>query len=127
MHQFGTTGPELLRIKIPGDPGNQGAAGAPSELNVTQAPASALRPEAPGSGKLPARRPALANSRPAAVRLCGREGGRSRALRDPRQRGSQRYAATARACRCAPTLRLTRCSALSTVLVSQPRRSPTCS
>ncbi len=54
IHQFGTTGPELLRIKIPGDPGNQGAAGVPSELNVTQAPASALRPEAPGSGKLPA-------------------------------------------------------------------------
>ncbi|MHB8233595.1 MAG: hypothetical protein ACYDHT_02980 [Solirubrobacteraceae bacterium] len=53
IHQFGTAGPEVLRIKIPGDPGNQGAAGAPNELNVTPAPASALRPEAPGTGKLP--------------------------------------------------------------------------
>ena len=53
VHQFGTAGPEVLRIKVPGDPGNQGAAGVPGELNVTQAPASALRPEAPGNGKLP--------------------------------------------------------------------------
>ena len=36
-------------------------------------------------------------------------------------------AATARVCRWAPTLRLTRWRALSTVLVSQARRSPTCS
>lgn len=36
-------------------------------------------------------------------------------------------AATARASRCAPTLRLTRCKALSTVLQSHSKRSPTCS
>ena len=29
VHQFNTPGPEVLRIKIPGDPGNQSAAGAP--------------------------------------------------------------------------------------------------
>ena len=39
----------------------------------------------------------------------------------------QPYAATARASRWAPTLRLTRCRALSTVLVSHARCSPTCS
>ena len=37
------------------------------------------------------------------------------------------YAATARDSRWAPTLRLTRCRALSTVLVSHVSRSPTCS
>ena len=37
------------------------------------------------------------------------------------------YSSTLRAARCVPTLRFTRCSALSTVLVSQPIRSPTCS
>jgi len=34
------------------------------------------------------------------------------------------YSSTARACRWAPTFRFTRWSALSTVLASQPRRSP---
>ena len=37
------------------------------------------------------------------------------------------YAATAREARCWPTFRLTRCSALSTVLQSQPSRRPTSS
>jgi hypothetical protein len=53
VHAFYTAGPERLRIKIPGDPGNQGAAGAPFELNVAQAPASALHPEAPGNSRMP--------------------------------------------------------------------------
>ena len=38
--------------------------------------------------------------------------------------GERAQLSTSRECRCAPTLRFTRCSALSTVLQSQPRRSP---
>ena len=45
----------------------------------------------------------------------------------PLCRAAAAQAATARESRCAPTLRLTRCNALSTVFVSQLRRSPTCS
>jgi hypothetical protein len=52
-HTFNSPGVLRLRLKIPGDPGNQGAAGAPSEVTVTQSPASALHPEAPGNSKLP--------------------------------------------------------------------------
>ena len=37
------------------------------------------------------------------------------------------YCSTARSSRCSPTLRLTRCNALSTVFVSQPRYSATSS
>lgn len=53
VHAFRTPGTARLRVKIPGDPGNQGAAGAPFELTVTQTPASALAPEAPGNSRLP--------------------------------------------------------------------------
>lgn len=51
-----------------------------------------------------------------AGRSCGRRGG-----------DGARYAATARDCRCAPTFRFTRWSALSTVLVSHSSRAPTSS
>jgi hypothetical protein len=53
VHAFRTPGTARLRVKIPGDPGNQGAAGAPFELTVTPTPASALAPEAPGNSRLP--------------------------------------------------------------------------
>ncbi len=53
VHTFNSQGSRRLRVMVPGDPGNQGAAGAPFELNVTPAPAAALRPEAPGNSKLP--------------------------------------------------------------------------
>lgn len=53
LHTFRTPGAYHLRIKIPGDPGNQGTAGAPFELQVTPAPASTLRPEAPGESRRP--------------------------------------------------------------------------
>jgi hypothetical protein len=53
VHAFYSPGSYHLRVKIPGDPGNQGAAGAPFDLTVTPAPASALRPEAPGNSRLP--------------------------------------------------------------------------
>jgi hypothetical protein len=53
LHAFYSPGPYHLRFKVPGDPGNQGAAGVPFDLTVTPAPASALRPQAPGSGRLP--------------------------------------------------------------------------
>jgi hypothetical protein len=52
-HTFYSPGALHLRVKIPGDPGNQSAAGAPSEVTVTPVPASALAPEAPGNTKLP--------------------------------------------------------------------------
>jgi hypothetical protein len=53
VHAFFAPGVDHLRIQIPGDPGNQGAAGAAFDLNVTPAPAAALRPEAPGNSRLP--------------------------------------------------------------------------
>jgi hypothetical protein len=53
VHAFYAPGSEHLRIKVPGDPGNQGAASPPLEVSVTQAPASALQPQAPGNSRLP--------------------------------------------------------------------------
>jgi hypothetical protein len=53
VHAFYSQGARRLRVKIPGDPGNQGTASAPFELNVTPAPSAALRPEAPGNTRLP--------------------------------------------------------------------------
>jgi hypothetical protein len=52
-HSFLATGPARLRIKVPGDPGNQGIASPAFELNVTPAPAPLLKPESPGNSKLP--------------------------------------------------------------------------
>lgn len=52
-HAFFSLGSYHLRIKIPGDPGNQGASSAPFDMTVTPAPASALHPEAPGNTRLP--------------------------------------------------------------------------
>lgn len=49
---FGAATGAVLRVKIPGDPDNQGVASAPFTLSVTPAPASSLMPAAPG--RLPA-------------------------------------------------------------------------
>ncbi len=53
VHAFRTPGTARLRVKIPGDPGNQGAVGEASELTITPTTASALAPEAPGNSRLP--------------------------------------------------------------------------
>jgi hypothetical protein len=46
-------GAKKLRIKVPGDPENQGVASSLFEMSVTPAPAGALKPEAPGNSSLP--------------------------------------------------------------------------
>jgi hypothetical protein len=46
-------GAKKLRIKVPGDPENQGVASSLFEVSVTPAPAAALKPEAPGNSSLP--------------------------------------------------------------------------
>jgi hypothetical protein len=52
-HAFYTAGVRKLRVKVPGDPENQGAATAPVVLQVTPAPAATLAPEAPGNSAPP--------------------------------------------------------------------------
>jgi hypothetical protein len=52
-HAFYAPGSERLRIKVPGDPGNQGIASPPFEVTVTPTAASALAPQAPGNSRLP--------------------------------------------------------------------------
>jgi hypothetical protein len=57
VHTFYSPGARILRVKIPGDPANQGAASMTFSVNVTPAPASTLRPEAfnpklPSEGQL---------------------------------------------------------------------------
>ncbi|HEV2973928.1 MAG TPA: hypothetical protein VGX69_02895 [Solirubrobacteraceae bacterium] len=44
IHTFNAHGPYRLRLAIPGDPVNQGAAGTPFELNIAPALASAIPP-----------------------------------------------------------------------------------
>ncbi len=53
-HTFYAPGARKLRVKIPGDPENQGAATLAVPLEVTPAPAGALTPEAPGNSTQPA-------------------------------------------------------------------------
>jgi hypothetical protein len=53
VHAFYAAGTDHLRIKIPGDPGNQGAAAQAFDLTVTAAPASTLKPLTPGNSKMP--------------------------------------------------------------------------
>jgi hypothetical protein len=47
------TGVKKFRIKVPGDPENQGVASSPFTVEVTPAPAGALKPEAPGNSARP--------------------------------------------------------------------------
>ncbi len=53
-HAFYAPSTRKLRVKIPGDPENQGAATLGVPLEVTPAPAAALTPEAPGNSTQPA-------------------------------------------------------------------------
>jgi hypothetical protein len=53
-HSFYAAGARKLRVKVPGDPENQGAATLAVALEVTPAPAVALTPEAPGNSTQPA-------------------------------------------------------------------------
>jgi hypothetical protein len=46
-HAFFGAGVAKLRVKIPGDPENQGVASPPVQVTITPAPASLLRPPAP--------------------------------------------------------------------------------
>jgi hypothetical protein len=51
VHTFDAHGPYRLRLAIPGDPVNQGAAGTPFEVNIAPTPASAIGP--PAAPRLP--------------------------------------------------------------------------
>jgi hypothetical protein len=53
VHSFFSAGTGVFRIAIPGDPAHQRRASEPFTITVTPAPASLLRPEAPGNSKQP--------------------------------------------------------------------------
>jgi hypothetical protein len=53
-HTFYAASARKLRVKVPGDPENQGAATLAVPLEVTPAPASALTPESPSNSTQPA-------------------------------------------------------------------------
>lgn len=53
VHRVYDPGTKVFRVQIPGGPENQGAASAPFTIQVTQGPAAALTPEAPGNSSLP--------------------------------------------------------------------------
>ncbi len=53
-HTVYDAGTKVFRVRIPGDPENEGAVSAPFTIQVTPAPASALAPEASGNSSLPA-------------------------------------------------------------------------
>ena len=53
VHQFYVPGTKVVRIEVPGGPGNGRAVSQPFTIEVTPAPASALAPEAPGNTSQP--------------------------------------------------------------------------
>jgi hypothetical protein len=53
VHSFFSAGTGVFRIAIPGDPDHQRRASEAFTITVTPAPASLLRPEAPGNSKQP--------------------------------------------------------------------------
>jgi hypothetical protein len=53
-HTLYATGTRQLRVKVPGDPENQGVASSLFAVEVTPAPSSALTPEAPNNSSQPA-------------------------------------------------------------------------
>ena len=53
VHTVFDPGTKVFRVKIPGGPENLGAASAPFTIQVTPAPAAALKPEAPGNSTVP--------------------------------------------------------------------------
>lgn len=54
VHTVYDVGTKVFRVRVPGDPENEGAVSTPFTIQVTPAPASALTPEAPGNSSLPA-------------------------------------------------------------------------
>jgi hypothetical protein len=54
VHQFYVPGTKIVRIEIPGGPDNGRAISQLFTIAVTPAPASAIRPEAPGNSAPPA-------------------------------------------------------------------------
>lgn len=52
-HSFYNAGETDVRVVVPGDPAHQSKATEPIKLSVTEAPASTLKPEAPGNSKQP--------------------------------------------------------------------------
>jgi hypothetical protein len=54
VHTVYDAGTKVFRVRVPGDPENEGVVSAPFTIQVTPAPASALTPEAPGNSSLPA-------------------------------------------------------------------------
>jgi hypothetical protein len=53
-HRFYATGPRKMRVRVPGDPENQGVASPLVGVEVTPAPAAALAPEPPSNSSQPA-------------------------------------------------------------------------
>jgi hypothetical protein len=54
VHTVYDAGTKVFRVRVPGDPENEGAVSAPFTIQVTPAPASTLTAEAPGNSSLPA-------------------------------------------------------------------------
>jgi hypothetical protein len=54
VHTVYDAGTKVFRVRVPGDPENEGTVSAPFTIQVTPAPASALAPEVPGNSSLPA-------------------------------------------------------------------------
>jgi hypothetical protein len=83
VHTVYDAGTKVFRVRVPGDPENEGAVSAPFTIQVTPAPASALMPEAPGNSSLPAEgqtegsqaQAPLAEWRSSAKGACGRPRG----------------------------------------------------
>ena len=53
-HRFYATGARKLRVRVPGDPENQGVASPLVGLEVTPAPTATLMPEPPSNSSQPA-------------------------------------------------------------------------
>jgi hypothetical protein len=54
VHTVYDAGTKVFRVRVPGDPENEGAVSAPFTIQVAPAPAATLAPEAPGNSSLPA-------------------------------------------------------------------------
>jgi hypothetical protein len=54
VHTVYDAGTKVFRVRVPGDPENEGTVSSPFTIQVTPAPAAALTPEAPGNSSLPA-------------------------------------------------------------------------
>jgi hypothetical protein len=78
VHQVYGTGSQVFRVYVPGGPANEGTASQPFTINVTPAPAAALKPEAPGNTSQPPEGTESGGEKP------GTEGGGSEVHGGPR-------------------------------------------